>query len=77
MVYKAFNDLILVLAGTDECDELLLTDILAVVDQLVISACGNNKNKTTEAALLHGDSYGRFTILLDQMMPQVIHMWLA
>lgn len=39
-----------------------------MVIDLIGVACDK---KTTEKGLLEGDAYGKFSVLLDQMMPQV------
>ena len=71
VVYQGFQDVVLLLVGEEECDEMILIDLLKVVQEVLLLACDKKKAlASVEAALLTGDAYGKFSTLLDQMMPQ-------
>ncbi|KAM3578123.1 hypothetical protein VYU27_000219 [Nannochloropsis oceanica] len=76
VVYQGFYDVVVFLAGTDECDEMTLTDLLVVVQELLCLACGGKKkisaaNASVESEFLHkdGGAFAKFSIYVDHMMP--------
>ena len=58
------GELYFVVGGKDDCDEIVLSDI---VDSLR-SVSEQLEFKMTEGALLDQDNYGKFSVLIDEMM---------
>ncbi len=74
VVYQGFKDVIFVLAGTDECNEMQLADLMGLVQELFGLACDKKliARESAEAAFLHhpADSFAKFATFLDNLMPQ-------
>ncbi len=57
------------LAGTDEIDEPILTDILTMIVTIMTE---NFEGKLLESSFLNSENYAKFQLLLDEVIPQGI-----
>mmetsp|Transcript_29672 Transcript_29672/g.50075 ORF Transcript_29672/g.50075 Transcript_29672/m.50075 type:complete len:148 (+) Transcript_29672:135-578(+) len=67
VLFQTHGDMRVFVTGKEETDELLLTDLVEVVFELL-----NQLEKVTEASLLVPDNFGKFSISLDEMIPDGI-----
>ncbi len=71
VVLGRVGDLVVVLNGTDDVDETLLGKAVSVVDRLLEDSCfssSDGKNAPSEAALMAGEAFGKFSVAIEEMM---------
>mmetsp|Transcript_3728 Transcript_3728/g.5777 ORF Transcript_3728/g.5777 Transcript_3728/m.5777 type:complete len:152 (+) Transcript_3728:37-492(+) len=70
VLLQAYGDLIIFLTGTDDVDELILSDVMELIHQILTDSSVDVR--AAEAGLLIPDNYGKLSISLDEMMPDGI-----
>lgn len=65
VVFQIMGELLLIITGKDEQDELLLSEILVVLKELLSE---HLDNKLTESNLLLADNYGKVSVSCEEMI---------
>jgi len=66
VVFQRCNELLVFICGQDDCDELVLAELLDVL-ALVLSDLTNKSN--SENVLMTADVHGKLAVSLDEMIP--------
>ena len=69
VVFQGIQDFVLIVSGTDEVDETILSSIL---DSLVSLLMTLLDQKLTESSLANADDYTKLLLCIDEMFPQGI-----
>ena len=69
VVFKRLGDVLVFACGTDEIDETVLFDVLTTVGNILLDIVDG---KIVESSFLLPESYGKFLVAIDEMMPQGI-----
>ena len=67
VVFQGIQDLVLIVSGTDDIDEIILSSIL---DSLVLLLTTLLDHKLVESSLSNTDTYTKLLVCLDEMFPQ-------
>ena len=63
------GELYFVVGGTDDCDEIVLSDVMDCIRGVVTDQLDG---KITESNLLEPDNYGKVSVVLDEVVPNGI-----
>eukprot|EP00968_Pinguiococcus_pyrenoidosus_P020020 scaffold2263_cov272-Pinguiococcus_pyrenoidosus.AAC.10 len=69
VVFRGMNDVLVFVSGTEEYNELILSDLLKVLIDVLVNLC-TSRDRVNEAHVLNPDIYGKFAVCLDQMIFQ-------
>ena len=69
VVFQKCGELMIFLAGFDEIDEPILTDVLALIIMLMTDQLDGRR---TESSFLNSETYGKFQVILEEVMPNGI-----
>ena len=66
LLMDLLGELYFVVGGTDDCDEIVLSDVMDCIRGVVTDQLDA---KITESTLLEPDNYGKVSVVLDEVVP--------